>query len=78
MNSLDNYLSAEFMERVSLTSDAKADIAILGIVYIYIYIMNIYMLCASILTGLNRALCCESRVSYTEIGNKKDYISCHM
>lgn len=30
LNSLDNYLSAEFMERVSLTSDAKADIAILG------------------------------------------------
>ena len=27
-----------------------------------------------ILTGLNNALCCKSRVGYTEIGNKKDYI----
>ena len=25
--------------------------------------------------ALNSALCCESRASYTEIGNKKDYIS---
>ena len=28
-----------------------------------------------ILTGLNSALCCKGRASYTEIGNKKDYIS---
>ena len=28
------------------------------------------------LTGLNRALCCKSRASYTEIGSMKDYISC--
>ena len=29
-----------------------------------------------ILTGLNSALCWKSRAGNTEIGNKKDYISC--
>ena len=29
-----------------------------------------------ICTGLNSALCCKSRAGNTEIGNKKDYISC--
>ena len=31
-----------------------------------------------ILTDLNSALWCKSRASYTEIGNKKVYISCYI
>ena len=34
-----------------------------------------YVQVGLILTGLNSALCCESRAGSTEIGNKKDYIS---
>ena len=35
-----------------------------------------YIQAVVILTGLNSALCCKSRASYTEIGNKKDYTYC--
>ena len=36
---------------------------------------NLYIQVVLILTGLNNALCCRSRASYTEIGSKKYYIS---
>ena len=42
----------------------------------YLSISIIIILVVLILTGCNSVLCCQSRVSYTEIGNKKDYISC--
>ena len=43
---------------------------------IIINIIIIIIQVVIILTGLNSALCCKTRASYTEIGNKKDYISC--
>ena len=50
---------------------------VLGLICLYRYSIFIcYLQFVVILTGLNSAICCKSRAGYTEIGNKKDYISC--
>ena len=41
-----------------------------------VYIIRFITQAVLILTGLNSALCCKSRAGNTQIGNKKDCISC--